>query len=81
VELHIGEWACYGVGGRSLIGLAFQLQQNGTYIDLDKKRSGKWSRGPDSITFQGGHLDGQTGKNLKGNRFDLSATVSCEPWR
>ena len=81
VEIHIGEWACYGTGGRLLQGLGFHLRANGTYLDGDSNPGGRWTRGAGSITFQGGHLDGQTGKNFKGNRFDLSATVSCEPWR
>jgi hypothetical protein len=29
-ELHLGEWACYGTGGRLLAGLGFFLQADGT---------------------------------------------------
>ncbi|MEO8027716.1 MAG: hypothetical protein ABI823_14635 [Bryobacteraceae bacterium] len=80
-EFHIGEWACYGTGGRLMAGMGFVLQANGTYLDLDKRGSGRWRKTAAGIAFQGGHLDGQVGRNLKGNHFDLSATVGCEPWR
>jgi hypothetical protein len=82
-ELHIGEWACYGAGGRLLAGLGFFLQPNGAYLDGDKKLAGRYihNKAAGTIAFQGGFLDGQTGRGLKGNSFQLSNTVSCEPWR
>ena len=82
-ELHIGEWACYGTGGRLMAGMGFRLQPNGAYVDLDNKRAGRYThnKAAGTITFQGGFLDGQTGRSLKPNSFQISNTVSCEPWR
>lgn len=82
-ELHVGEWACYGTGGRLLGGLAFTLQADGTYLDGDKKPSGRWARdvAASKLLFRGGHLDGQAGSKLTGQGMTLSNTVSCEPWR
>lgn len=83
VEPHIGEWACYGTGGRLLAGLGFHLQADGGYLDGDKKKSGRYThnKAAGTIAFQGGFLDGQTGRGMKGQSFTLSNTVSCEPWR
>jgi len=83
LELHIGEWACYGTGGRLMTGMGFQLEANGGYVDLDKKRAGRYThdKTAGTIAFQGGFLDGQTGRDIKGQSFNLSRTVSCEPWR
>jgi hypothetical protein len=83
IELHIGEWACYGTGGRLMAGMGFRLQPGGGYVDLDGKRAGRYThnKSAGSIAFQGGFLDGQTGRDLKGQSFNLSNTVSCEPWR
>lgn len=82
-ELHIGEWACYGTGGRLMTGMGFRLQPSGSYVDLDNKRAGRYThnKAAGTIAFQGGFLDGQTGRGLKGTSFQLSNTVSCEPWR
>ena len=81
--LATGEYACYGSGGTLLIGLGFRSQGNGTYTDLDRKSTGTYTiqSGAGTITFHGGHLDGQTGRNLRGNRFVLGSMVSCEPFR
>lgn len=75
--LAAGEWACYGTGGRLLIGLGFRVVSGGKYTDLDRKDSGTYTVQGGTITFRGGHLDGQTGRNLHNNRFELSGT-SCE---
>jgi hypothetical protein len=82
-ELHLGEWACYGTGGRLMAGLGFILQADGTYLNGDKKPGGRWIRevAAARISFRGGHLDGQTGSKLTGQGMTLSNTVSCEPWR
>ena len=83
MELHTGEWACYGTGGRLMAGMGFHLQTDGGYLDGDKKRAGRYTHNKPagSINFQGGFLDGQTGRGIKGQSFNLSNTVSCEPWR
>lgn len=82
-QLHLGEWACYGTGGRLMAGMGFRLQPNGAYVDLDNKRAGRYThnKAAATITFQAGFLDGQTGRDVKANTFQLSNTVSCEPWR
>jgi len=78
--LATGEYACYGSGGRLLIGLGFKVPSNGVYTDLDRKSKGTFAAQGTSIVFHGGHLDGQTGRNLKNNRFVLGQMVSCEPF-
>jgi len=74
-----GEWACYGSGGSLLIGLGFRAEANGQYTDLDRRSRGSYSIQGSTITFKGGHLDGQTGSKFAGNRFALK-TVSCEKY-
>lgn len=83
VELHTGEWACYGTGGRLMAGMGFHLQTDGGYLDADRKRAGRYThdKAAATVKFQGGFLDGQTGRGIKGQGFNLSNTVSCEPWR
>ncbi|MGZ8375644.1 MAG: hypothetical protein ACXWZS_02660 [Gemmatirosa sp.] len=77
----IGEWACYGTGGRRLLG--FTLQRGGAYLDGDGARAGTWvhDASAGTVTFRGGAMDGQVGRNARANAFVLSRTVSCEPWR
>ena len=75
-----GEYACYGSGGRLLIGLGFKVPSTGTYTDLDRKSKGTYTIQAGIIAFHGGHLDGQTGRNLRGNKFVLGSMVSCEPF-
>lgn len=75
-----GEYACYGSGGRLLIGLGFRNLGNGKYTDLDRKSTGTYTIQGGTITFHGGHLDGQTGRNLRGSKFVLGSMVSCEPF-
>jgi|GEM_PF-1155033 len=75
-----GEWACYGSGGRALIGLAFKVNANGTYTDLDNKNHGTYSVSGSKLIFKGGHLDGQVGHSVGGGRFNIG-TTTCEPFR
>lgn len=79
--LATGEYACYGSGGRLLIGLGFRNLGNGKYTDLDRKSTGTYTIKGSTITFQGGHMDGQAGRGLQGNKFVLGSMVSCEPFR
>jgi hypothetical protein len=62
------------------MGLGFRVVGEGKYTDLDRKESGSYTvqAGLGTITFRGGHLDGKTGRSLRGNGFDLSSTVHCE---
>ena len=75
-----GEYACAGSGGTILIGLGFKLGADGTYTDLDGKSRGRVTYSADgtSITFVGGHLDGQRGRNVRngGRNFEIN-TISC----
>jgi len=82
IELHTGEWACYGARGL-IAGRSFHLKSDGGYLDGDKKKAGRYThiKPAGAVTFQGGFLDGQTGRGIKGLSFNLSNTVSCEPWR
>jgi hypothetical protein len=77
----VGEWACYGTGGRRLLG--FTLQRGGTYLDGDGTRAGTWTHDgtAGTVTFRGGAMDGQVGRTARANGFALSRTVNCEPWR
>ncbi|QQS10667.1 MAG: hypothetical protein IPK81_13490 [Rhodospirillales bacterium] len=73
-----GEYACYGSGGRILIGLGFKALAGGRYTDLDGKSPGTFTVSGDTIVFKGGHLDGQVGRDLRNNTFRINS-VGCEP--
>ena len=77
--LKLGEYACYGSGGQLLIGLGFKVVSASRYTDLDAKSAGTFSINGDTVTFHGGHLDGQVGENLKDYKFTIHS-VSCEPF-
>jgi hypothetical protein len=78
--LKVGEYACYGVGGRIMIGLGFKVLPDNRYKDLDGKNSGSFSVVGDTVRFRGGHLDGQTGRNLRGHSFTIGKQAECEPY-
>ena len=82
-SLYIGEYASYGTGNRSMAGMGFTLLAGGRYYDLDKQRGGSYvyDMQKGTISFKGGFLDGQIGRNVKAGGFDLSATVYCEPYK
>lgn len=82
-KLYLGEYACYGTGGRLMAGMGFHLLPNGRYYDLDKKRGGTYIYNAQNatITFQEGFLSAQVGRNVKMTGFQLSNTVIAEPWR
>ncbi len=82
-SLYIGEYASYGYGGKLLIGLGFILLPGNKYYDLDKTRGGKfvYDAGKATISFKGGFMDGQVGKDVRQSGFQLSSTVHCEPWK
>lgn len=77
-----GEWACYGAGGRALIGLAFRVNPDGTYTDLDAKSRGRYAVDESSgtLSFTGGHLGGQVGHTIGQGRYNIG-TTTCEPNR
>ena len=66
-----------------MAGMGFHLQPNGEYLDGDRKKAGRYvyDKSAGTVAFQGGFLDGQTGRGFKGQNFQISNTVSCEPWR
>jgi hypothetical protein len=75
--LQPGEYACAGSGGTILIGLGFKLDANGAYTDLDGKNSGRVAESGGNISFVGGHLAGQVGRNVRGGtNFEIGA-ISC----
>ena len=75
--LQPGEYACAGSGGMILIGLGFKLKADGSYTDLDGTTSGRAVFEGSSVRFVGGHLDGQTGRNVRGGtNFEINM-ISC----
>jgi len=79
--LPMGEWACYRGGRTVVIAYGFKLQAGGTYTDLDNKTRGTYQVSADSVTFRGGHLDGQVAKRTGPNEIGLvNGAISCQPW-
>lgn len=78
--LTTGEWACYGSGGRALIGLGFKVAANGAYTDLDGGSRGTYALNAGTVTFTGGHLGGQVARSVGGGKFNIG-TTTCEPNR
>lgn len=81
-SLPLGEYACYGTGGRLMTGMGFVLDADGSYADLDGERGGDWEHDAGSavISFSGGFLDGQRGTGTSATGFTMTSTVSCEPY-
>jgi hypothetical protein len=75
-----GEYSCFASGGSILIGLGFKLEANGSYTDLDGKSRGRVTYSDSNVTFVGGHLDGEVGKNRVGNVFNIHNT-KCMPFK
>jgi hypothetical protein len=82
-NLYLGEYACYGAGNHLMAGMGFLLESSGKYHDVGGQRAGTYTyNAPQStVSFHGGFLDGQAGRNVRNTGFQLSATVHCEPWR
>jgi hypothetical protein len=82
-NLYVGEYACYGAGNRLMAGMGFHLKPGGKYHDVDGERGGSYAYDARAatISFRGGFLDGQVGRNVRSTGFQLSSTVSCEPFR
>jgi hypothetical protein len=82
-KLYLGQYACYGTGGRLMAGMGFYLLPGGSYYDLDKQRGGTYTYNAQdaTISFHGGFLSGQIGKKVKMTGFQLTNTVNAEPWR
>lgn len=78
--LKVGEYACYGSGGTPLIGLGFKVTAPGRYTDLDGGNAGRYRVSGSTVTFTGGHLDGQSGRDLRNGQFTIGSMAGCEPW-
>lgn len=79
--LKMGEYACYGSGGTVLAGMGFKVVGAGRYTDLDGKNSGTFTVAGGTVTFRGGHLNGETGRNLNAKgQFVTHLYATCEPW-
>ncbi|RHW16325.1 hypothetical protein D1610_15905 [Sphingomonas gilva] len=75
-----GEYACYGSGGRIMIGLGFKVAANGRYTDLEGGNPGTVSVAGGNVTFRGGHMDGQVGRDLSNHAFRIGLQARCEPY-
>jgi hypothetical protein len=78
--LRRGEYACYGSGGQIMAGLGFRVTGPGRYTDLDGRTSGTFTVSGSTVTFRGGHLGGQTGRELTANGFRIGLQATCEFW-
>ncbi len=78
--LRLGEYACYGSGGRILAGFGFIVLAGGRYTDMDASSSGSFVVAGDTVTFHGGHLDETVGRALSNNNFRIGAQADCEPF-
>jgi hypothetical protein len=95
-SLKVGEYACYGTGGGSvkvdgggfytggrsqiLHNLGFKVLPGGRYTNLDGDEAGTYTISGGNVTFKGGHLGGQKGRDLKGNTFTIAEKAVCEPF-
>ena len=78
--LKVGEYACYGSGGRIMIGLGFKVLSGNRYTDLEGGNRGTFVVAGDTVKFRGGHLDGQTGRDLRNYNFTIGKQAGCEPF-
>lgn len=78
--LKVGEYACYGSGGQIMAGLGFKVLSGGRYTDLEGGNAGTFVISGDTVKFRGGHLGGQTGRELRDYNFRIGAQASCEPF-
>jgi hypothetical protein len=83
VQLYFGEWACYGARDQLMAGMGFVLDRSGKYHDTSGARGGSYTYNAASatISFRGGFLSGQVGRNVTTGTMRISANISCEPWR
>jgi hypothetical protein len=82
-NLYLGEYACYGTGGTLLAAMGFHLKPGGKYHDLDGGGAGTYNYNArqGTISFRGGFLDGETGRDVRNTGFQLTSTIHCEPWK
>lgn len=77
--LKVGEYACYGSGGRILAGFGFKVLSGNRFTDLEGGNAGSYSVNGGTVAFRGGHLDGQTGRDLRSHNFRIGVQATCEP--
>lgn len=78
--LRLGEYACYGSGGRIMAGLGFKVLAGNRYTDLEGGNAGSYSTTGDTVSFRGGHLDAKSGRDLRNQNFRIGAQATCEPF-
>lgn len=78
--LKVGEYACYGSGGRIMAGLGFKVLSGNRYTDLGGGNAGTFTVSGDTIKFRGGHLGGQVGREISNYNFKIGAQATCEPF-
>jgi hypothetical protein len=80
--LKLGEYACYGAGGRPMVGLGFKVLAGGRYTDLDGANAGTISVVAGAVKFTGGHMSEIAGRdfNPADGSFRVGAQALCEPW-
>lgn len=74
-----GEYICVDTSG-TLIGLGLVLRPDGTYADRDSTVTGAYQIADERITFSGGHFAGVTGNDVRGSRFTIDRSVTCQLW-
>ncbi len=79
-SLKPGEYACYGTGGRIMIGLSFKVNASGRYTDLEGGNAGTVSIRAGKVIFSGGHMGGQVGRMLGAQNFAIGQQAECEPY-
>lgn len=79
-SLRVGEYACYGSGGRILGGLKFNITAPGRYTDAYGV-AGTYAISNSTVRFRGGALDGLVGRELlSNNSFRVGTQAECEFW-
>ena len=78
--LPLGEYGCIGSGTTQLAGMGSKLLPGGRYTDLDGGSPGTYTITGNTISFHGGHLDGQTGRDIRNQGYTIGRMVSCQKW-
>jgi hypothetical protein len=69
--LKVGEYACTGGGAN------FKVTAAGAYTNLTGGQPGTYVVTGNTITFAGGVLNGQPGRDLKDNKFTIGTSATC----
>ena len=79
--LPVGEYSCADAHMNSLLGMSFRVVAPGRYTDLDGKTQGSFEIRGTTISFQGGHLDGQSFSDLTSTHSFQRKDIFCGPWK